>query len=287
MHISGATAVYGIVGDPVAHSLSPSMQNAAFEAVGLDCVYVPFLLTRGAADVAAVAVRRMGLCGLNVTVPHKVDIIPFLDSLDPSAQRVGAVNTVVKEEGKLRGYNTDAPGFARSLDSFGVDVKCKEVLVLGAGGAARAVVSSLLELGARVVVLNRDVARAQRLARDVAAEMDCGIACGTISDSCLEEHMPGCALLVNTTSVGMYPNCQESPCPPRFFHRDLTVCDIVYNPTDTLLLSEARKCGARVITGDEMLVQQGALAFELWMGITAPVEIMRSKVREELGRGAQ
>ncbi len=287
MHISGATAVYGIVGDPVAHSLSPSMQNAAFEAVGLDCVYVPFLLTRGAADVAAVAVRRMGLCGLNVTVPHKVDIISFLDSLDPSAQRVGAVNTVVKEEGKLRGYNTDAPGFARSLDSFGVDVKCKEVLVLGAGGAARAVVSSLLELGARVVVLNRDVARAQRLARDVAAEMDCGIAYGTLSDSGLEEHMPGCALLVNTTSVGMYPNCQESPCPARFFHRDLTVCDIVYNPIDTLLLSEARKCGARVITGDEMLVQQGALAFELWMGITAPVEIMRSKVREELGRGAQ
>lgn len=287
MHVSGTTVVYGIVGDPVSHSLSPLMHNAAFRALDLDCVYVPFPVPRGSAEVAAIAARNMRLGGLNVTVPHKVDIMTFLDCTDSSARRIGAVNTVVTEGGKLTGYNTDALGFARALDAYSVDVKDREVLVLGAGGAARAVVFSLLDRGAKVTVLNRDVVKAASLARDVAAETIGGIAHGALSDERLDEYVSGCTLLVNATSVGMHPRPNESPCPRRLLRPGLAVCDIVYNPLETLLLREARECGAVVIPGDEMLVQQGALAFELWTGVAAPVEIMRATVRQELSSGAE
>lgn len=286
MRVSGTTVVYGIVGDPVAHSLSPLMHNAAFQVVGLDCVYVPFRVPWGAAEVAAIAARSMHLGGLNVTVPHKVDIMPFLDSVDPAALRIGAVNTVVNDGEKLTGYNTDARGFVRALDTYGVDVTDKDVLVLGAGGAARAVVFSLLDRCAKVTVLNRDGAKAAGLSSDVSAETVGGIAYGALSDADLDEYLPRCTLLVNATSVGMHPGRNESPCPRRLLRPNLVVCDIVYNPIETLLLREARECGATVISGDEMLVQQGALAFELWTGIAAPVEVMRSAVRQELNSGA-
>ena len=282
MRISGKTTVCGIVGDPVEHSLSPLMHNAAFKALGLDYAYVPFRVARGAIDAAAGAVKHMGIRGLNVTVPHKVDIMSHLDWIDPFALRVGAVNTIVNDEGRLSGYNTDASGFVRGLDAFGIDLRDARVMVLGAGGAARAVVFSLLDRGARVTILNRNPQRAAALAGDVSVAAGLQIAHGELTDSTLKKELSACSLLVNATSLGMYPWADESPCPRRYLRTDLVVCDIVYNPPMTLLLQDAASCGATVITGVEMLVQQGALAFELWTGVPAPVDVMRAAVRREL-----
>jgi len=262
------------------------MQNAAFAARGLDWVYVAFRLARGDAEACARGMKAMGIRGLNVTVPHKVDIMPFLDSIDDVARRIGAVNTIVNDGGVLRGYNTDAAGFARALEDQDIVVRDRTVVLLGAGGAGRAAAFSLADRGARLIVLNRRVARAKALAAEVARATGMSIEHGPLSDESLQQWLPPASLLVNTTPVGMSPATGESPCPASFLRKDLAVCDIVYNPRRTTLLRQAAERGARTVGGVEMLVWQGALAFELWTGVQAPVEIMRSTVEEELGRGA-
>jgi shikimate dehydrogenase len=286
MRPSGRTVVCGVVGDPIEHSMSPAMQNAAFAARGLDWVYVAFRLARGDAEACARGMKAMGIRGLNVTVPHKVDIMPFLDSIDDVARRIGAVNTIVNDGGLLRGYNTDAAGFARALEDQDVVVRDRTVVLLGAGGAGRAVAFSLADRGARLVVLNRGMARAKALAAEVARATGMSIEHGPLSDESLQKWLPSASLLVNTTSVGMGPATDESPCPAGFLREDLVVCDIVYNPRRTTLLRQAAERGARTVEGVEMLVWQGALGFELWTGVQAPVEVMRSTVEEELARGA-
>ena len=286
MRPSGRTVVCGIVGDPVEHSMSPAMQNAAFAATGLDWVYVAFGLRKGDAEACARGMKAMGIRGLNVTVPHKVDIMPFLDSIDDVARRIGAVNTIVNDGGVLRGHNTDAAGFARALEGQDVEVRDRTVVLLGAGGAGRAAAFSLADRGARLVILNRGVARAEVLAAEVARATGMVVEHGPLSDGSLQHWLPPASLLVNTTSVGMSPAVGDSPCPAKFLREDLVVCDIVYNPRRTTLLREAGERGARTVSGVEMLVWQGAVAFELWTGVQAPVEIMRSTVEEELGRAA-
>jgi shikimate dehydrogenase len=286
MRPSGRTVVCGIVGDPVEHSMSPAMQNAAFAAAGLDWVYVAFRLRRGEAEAGSAAMKAMGIRGLNVTVPHKVDIIPFLDSIDDVARRIGAVNTIVNDGGLLTGYNTDAAGFVRALESQDVEVRDRTVVLLGAGGAGRAAAFSLADRGAGLVILNRGLARAKALAVDVAGATGATVEHGPLSAESLQHWLPSASLLVNTTSVGMSPVTDDSPCPAKFLREDLVVCDIVYNPRRTTLLRQAAERGARTVSGVEMLVWQGALAFELWTGVQAPIEIMRSAVEEELGRAA-
>jgi shikimate dehydrogenase len=262
------------------------MQNAAFSALGLDLVYVAWRLPRGAIKSCTEAMRAMGIRGLNITVPHKIDVLPCLDAIDPAAARIGAVNTIVNEDGRLTGYNTDAAGFIQGIDAADTPVKDMDVVVLGAGGAARAVVFSLLEQGARVTVLNRDVSRAESLARDASTAFGMPVLFGTLSDASLEDYVPRASLLVNTTVVGMHPLADVSPCPQRLLRAGLAVCDIVYNPRLTVLLRDAAERGATTIEGVEMLVRQGAAAFELWTGRPAPVQVMRSVVLEELQRAA-
>lgn len=286
VRISGATRVCGIVGDPIEHTLSPAMQNAAFESAGLDYVYVPFRLPRGATGVVADAARALGFRGLNVTVPHKVDIMAYLDSVDSEAVAIGAVNTIVNDGGHLRGYNTDAWGFAEGLKARGLQVRGRDVVVLGAGGAARAVVFTLVSLGAMVAILNRDAGRAESLARDASALGGAAVAHGPLVDAVLESRLAGASLLVNTTSVGMTPLRDATPCPLRFLRPDMAVCDIVYNPRPTLLLRDAASVGAPTVDGVEMLVQQGARAFELWTGESAPVALMRDVATRELDRAS-
>lgn len=286
MRVSGSTVVCGIVGDPVEHSMSPAMQNAAFNVARLDYVYVPFRLRRGSARACTIAMREMGIRGLNVTVPHKVDIIPFLDWVDPRALRIGAVNTIVNDAGVLRGHNTDAAGFMRGLEGGGVDVRGTRVVVVGAGGASRAVTLALVDGGATVTLLNRDAGRAAALAADVTRNAGRPVEHGRLDEESVAAALRGASLLVNTTTVGMHPHTDASPVGAEHLRRDLTVCNIVYNPPETLLLRQARECGARAISGIEMLVGQGALAFELWTGVPAPVEVMRSALHEELARAA-
>jgi shikimate dehydrogenase len=284
--VSGSTTVCGIVGDPIEHSLSPAMHNAAFKAAELDYVYVPFRLPRGSARICTEAMRALGIRGLNVTVPHKVDVLQYLDSVDAQAARIGAVNTIVNDSGRLRGYNTDVAGFGQGVRERGIDVREMQVVVLGAGGAARAVVFALVDCGARVTILNRDEGKAASLARDVSTSCGCPVAHGALTQTMLESRLPGAALLVNTTSVGMSPQSDATPCPRGLLRPDLAVCDIVYNPRETLLLREALACGAVTVDGVEMLVRQGAMAFELWTGASAPVDVMRSVVVTELGHAA-
>ncbi len=286
MRIGGRTVVCGIIGDPVEHSISPAMQNAAFRACKVDYVYVPFRVPRGSAEAAALAMRNIGIRGLNVTVPHKVDIVTYLDEVDPLAVRVGAVNTVVNDSGKLRGYNTDAAGFMRGLQGAGVQVSGARVVVLGAGGASRAIVLALVDAGASVVIVNRNADRAASLAVDVESETGLPVGHSGLTEENLCVELPRASLLVNTTTVGMYPSIGTSLVAAGHMRPGLTVCDIVYNPRETMLLRQAREGGAIAVEGVEMLIGQGALAFELWTGVPAPVDVMRAAVYEELAGAA-
>jgi shikimate dehydrogenase len=287
MNISGQTKVCGIIGDPVTHSMSPVMQNAAFQAAHLDYAYVAFPVSGDAVLRCAEAVRALGIRGLNVTVPHKVAIMPTLDEIDPLAGHIGAVNTIVNDQGKLTGYNTDGPGFMRALVDAGVSIAGMTVVMLGAGGAARAVGYSLAEAGAHLSILNRSSERAKALALEISATRGEHIGYAPLDHACLRERLSRANVLVNTTSVGMSPDVDSTPCPADLLREDMYVCDIVYHPLHTRLLREAEATGATTIGGAEMLLHQGAQAFELWTGVRAPLEVMRRAVMERLAGAAR
>ncbi len=281
--ITGKTKVCGIIGDPIEHSMSPVMHNAAFEALGLDYAYLPFRVRQEELPGAVAGIRALNVVGLNVTIPHKVAVIPLLDKLDPLAEKMGAVNTITNEGGLLTGYNTDAPGFMQALRSKGVDLEGKNILVLGAGGASKGISFILAEAGASLVILNRTLIRAEELASQIAQYYHRKPEARTLSEENLAGGLDGADVLVNTTSVGMVPDVNQTPVPARLLNPNLVVCDIVYNPLETRLLREARAAGARTIDGLDMLVWQGALAFEKWTDQKAPFEIMKQAAVKALG----
>ncbi len=276
MVITGRTKVLGIFGDPVEQTLSPYMHNAAFKALGLDHVYVPFHVAPDGLEAGVEAVRALGLLGVNVTIPHKERVMEFLDEVDEEARAIGAVNTIVNRSGRLAGHNTDGRGYWMSLmDETGFDPAGKTIIVLGAGGAARAIIFSLLGRGpARVVVANRTRERAEALKeafKNSFPEVDM-VTTGLDAPG----EMEGADLLVNTTSVGMLGSGGDAP--PVDVGRlpsSAVVSDIVFKPLDTPLIRDAEKRGLRTHRGLGMLVCQGALSFELWTGKRAPVETMK------------
>jgi shikimate dehydrogenase len=275
--ITGTTRVIGLVGLPVEHSMSPAMHNAAFRALGLDYVYVTFPVDPIDLPNALDGLRALNVRGFNVTMPHKETCIPFLDGLDILAENVGAVNTVVNTGGELRGYNTDAEGFLRSLKSRGVPVAQRDVVIVGAGGAARAVAYVLAREGARLTIVNRTLAAAEEVAGLIEDDFEDQVAAYPLDDTSLRAALTGANVLVNTTSVGMGSN-DATPVPAGLLRPDLTVCDIVYNPVRTRLLADAEAAGAVTVSGIDMLVWQGALAFRLWTGEEAPFDLMRDTV---------
>ncbi|MFP3392122.1 shikimate dehydrogenase [Brevibacillus sp. SIMBA_040] len=278
--ITSKTQLVGLFGHPVSHSQSPMMHNAAFAEMGLGFAYVAFDVDPADLEDAVRGIRALGLKGINVTIPHKVAIMPMLDEIDPLAKRIGAVNTVVINDGRLIGYNTDGMGYVRSLvEETGIVLDQQIVTMVGAGGAARAVAFTLAEKGVKEIrIMNRSRERAQILAEHV----------GTIVPTKIVEQGDGMdaiadsSLLINTTSIGMLPNVQEMPVPPEWLHNQLTVSDLIYNPLETRLLGEARAIGATVHSGVGMFVNQGALAFELWTGQQAPTDAMREIVLQQL-----
>lgn len=278
MEITGRTALVGIFGDPVAHTFSPAMHNAAFDALGLDWRYVAFhVAPAGLADAMA-GVRALGLRGINVTVPHKEAVLPHLDDVDEPARRIRAVNTVIHRNGKLKGTNTDGAGFVRSLKEEGFPFKGRRVCVLGAGGAARAVCFSLLEEGVAFLrVVNRTKAKARILSEDLNRFCNRTEAAGRV------ETLGDFDLLVNTTSLGLHAD-DPLPLDASLLRRELTVCDLIYNPVQSRLLAEAEAAGARAINGLGMLLWQGVLAFEHWTGREAPVESMRDALGRVMGK---
>ncbi len=285
--MDGQTQLVGLLGWPVAHSLSPAMHNAAFAALGLDWCYVPLPVPPGQVQAAVRGLVALGFRGANVTAPHKQAVLPWLDSVTPRAQQLGAVNTLLVEhtEGKsvICGDNTDEAGFLEALRRGGFEPeRGGRAVVAGAGGAARAVVAGLLRSGMEeVVVLSRSLERGQELLSSLGGRKEARLRPFTQED--LLDSTREAALLVNATPVGSRPHVKETFWPEEAaVPGHLAVFDLVYNPPETRLLRQARAGGARAIGGLEMLVQQGALAFAAWTGRAAPTEVMRAACRRAL-----
>ncbi len=284
MAVSGKTKICAIIGDPVEHSVSPAMHNAAFKKLGLDYVYVPFHVKPEGLAGAVAGLRALNVIGFNVTIPHKVAVIPLLDGLDPVAEKIGAVNTVVNAGGELYGFNTDAEGFFQALLEHDVNPSGKNVAVLGAGGASRAISWILAKMGARLTILNRQdgLARAEAIASMI--KTDLGRPVKVLGLDNIAEGLRNVDILVNATSVGMSPHDKGSPVAAKSLGKVPVVFDIVYNPMETRLLKNAAKAGAKTISGVDMLAWQGALAFEKWTEHKAPLDLMRREAVKMLGK---
>lgn len=270
---SGSTRVAAVIGSPVTHSRSPAIHNAAFAALGLDWVYAAFEVAPGRGADAVAAVRTLGLGGLSVTMPHKLDVAAAVDELSPAAAELGAVNTVVPlGDGRVAGHNTDGDGFVDSLRAEGVDPAGMRVVLLGAGGAARSVVVALAAAGAReIVVVNRTEVRAA----EVAALAGGRGAVGTPAD------VAGADLVVNSTSVGMGAD-GGLPCDADLLSARQVVADLVYHPLETPLLAAAAAAGATTVGGLGMLVHQAARQLHLWTGCEPPIAVMDAAARATL-----
>ncbi|MEK4663210.1 shikimate dehydrogenase [Priestia sp. FSL H7-0729] len=268
----------GVMGDPIAHSKSPAMHNAALLAAGVNGMYMPLHVLPDRLEGAVRGIVALGYRGVNVTIPHKEQVMQYLDVIDESARLIGAVNTIVNEGGTLTGYNTDGIGYVRSLKEEAVpELEGKRIAVLGAGGAARGVIYALaLEKPEHIHILNRTADRAIALASDLR-----GHGLGEISGSGLEDVARVLAtadIVINTTSAGMHPHVDDVPVDPSLIREGAAVSDLIYNPLETRLLRESRMRGCTVHGGLGMFVYQGAVAFEHWLGIPAPVETMRQAV---------
>jgi len=282
LDISGNTKVCALIGDPVEHSLSPSIHNAAFQHLNLNYVYLAFRVGRKELGAAIQGVRSLKIHGLNVTMPLKTDVIQHLDQLDESARRVGAVNTVLNDSGELIGYNTDGIGALMALRASQQDPTNKRIVVLGAGGASRAISCSLIKEAREVVILNRTLEKAENLTKELSVVFVEKVKYGKLCKSCLRRELKDADMLINATSVGMQPDEEKTPVDRDLLRPDLTVFDVVYSPLETRLLKEARLIGAKTINGLSMLIHQGAASFEIWTGEKAPVEVMMRAAREKL-----
>jgi shikimate dehydrogenase len=267
--IDSNTSLFGLIGNPVAHSLSPVMHNQAFAAVGYNAVYLSFKVTD--LDSAIKGIKAMNVKGVSVTIPHKVAVMKYLDNVDETAARIGAVNTIVNKQGKLSGYNTDCHGALEALRTK-TTIKGKSVAIIGAGGAARAIGFGMMSAGGSLTILNRSQTTGERLAADLNAEF---LALNEWESNRYE-------VLINTTPIGMYPETDATPIPKKDLSKEMVVMDIVYNPLKTRLLKEAEAKACRTINGLSMFVFQGAHQFELWTGKKAPVDIMQNSVLQAL-----
>jgi shikimate dehydrogenase len=277
MDINAHTQFCGVIGNPVEHSLSPAIHNAAFQKLGLNFLYLAFRVE--AIGDAIKGLRALGnFRGASVTIPHKVAVVPFLDSIEPTARHIGAINTIVAVGGVLTGYNTDATGALRALREGSVALKGRRVVMLGSGGAARAIAFALgSETGIeRLTILGIDGQERTALARDLQSKTGMTVQDLPLDEGTLRKLLSAAHVLIHCTPVGMSPKVHETPVPSTLFHAGLTVMDIVYNPRDTRLLKEAKAAGCRVIPGLEMFLHQAAAQFELWTNQAAPTDVMRA-----------
>ncbi len=266
--------VYGVIGDPVEHSLSPVMHNAAFEALNMDAIYLAFRVPPEYTRDAIRGAWSLGFSGLNVTIPLKEIALSYV-SADEIARKIGAINTISFKKGVPYGHNTDGIAALKVLEEAVGDIREKHVLILGAGGAAKAIAFYLASAGAFVKIANRTAERAAEIASKLNASW-------TDLEN-LKEHIKDAEILINATSVGMYPYVENTLVTAEMMHHDLIVFDIVYNPVETRLLREAKKANVKMtIDGVKMLVYQGAAAFEIWTGVEPPKEVMERAVRNAL-----
>jgi shikimate dehydrogenase len=277
MDINAHTQFCGVIGNPIEHSLSPAIHNAAFQKLGLNFVYLAFRVE--AIGDAMKGLRALGnFRGASVTIPHKVAAVPLLDAIEPTARHIGAINTIVAAGGALTGYNTDAIGALRALREGGVELKGRQVVILGSGGAARAIAFALgTETGIeRLTILGIDSQERTALARDLQSKTGMTVQESLLDEEALQKMLPDTHVLIHCTPMGMSPKVNETAVPAALLHTGLTVMDIVYNPRDTQLLKDAKARGCRTIPGLEMFLYQAAAQFELWTNQAAPAEVMRT-----------
>ncbi|MCE5285377.1 MAG: shikimate dehydrogenase [Pelosinus sp.] len=277
--ITGNTKKVGIIGWPVGHSLSPAMHNAAFAAAGLDYVYVPLAVQPGGLKEAVDGLRALGFIGANVTIPHKVEVMQYLDEIDRTARSVGAVNTIVVKEGKCIGYNTDAQGFVEALRQQSITVEGKQAVLFGAGGAARAVVAGLFDAGIKKMILGvRNPSKAEVLSKDFT-----GVSVFDWYDNAFVDTLAKADILINCTPLGMAPNLAETPPVVwQRLNRAAAVCDLIYNPPLTKFLAAAKQQGHVTLNGEGMLIGQGAVAFRLWTGRQPDISVMAYIFKKKL-----
>lgn len=278
MEIKATTRIYGIFGHPVSQSLSPAIHNAAFEHLGLDCVYLAFDVDPGSVAQSVESIRTLGLSGINVTIPHKQSVMAGLDEIAPEASMVGAVNTIVNEDGRLKGYNTDVSGVLRALESeLGFAPQGKSVFVVGAGGASRAVIVAMCTGGARsVAIANRTYSKAQELSEEFSPSFaNVGFSAAPLEDAeRVAQLIVQADIVINCSSAGM-GDIEPLRLPLDLLGENCVVYDLVYKPPVTPLVRDSRALGLRAESGLGMLLYQGVDAFEIWTGEKAPVEVMR------------
>lgn len=279
MNIKGSTNVVGLIGDPVEHSFSPPMHNAAFKNLNMDYVYVPFNVKDINLNSAINGAHSLNIKGLNVTIPHKINVIKYLKELDPIAELIGAVNTIDFEN--LKGYNTDGLGCIRAIEEI-TSIKDKKVILAGAGGSSRAISFYLAKNNVESLnILNRNETKAKNLSSDIKnSKLIDNVNYGNIKD--IEKYLKDADILIDTTPVGMNSHNDKPIATAEMFHEDLIINDIVYNPNETVLLKEAIKANAKVIYGIKMLLYQGIESFKIWTGIEPPVDIMENALKETL-----
>jgi shikimate dehydrogenase len=271
----------GVLGYPIGHSLSMVMHNTAYDFLGLNFFYSAHAVPQDRLKQAVEGIRALGYRGVNVTIPHKVAVMDLLDEIADEAAEIGAVNTIVCEDGKLVGYNTDGIGYIQSFEEeLGISLSGSSVLLLGAGGAGRAVAVSLVRKGiSRLYILDQREEAAQNLARSLSSRAH---AEAVSMETLLQRGLAGIDILINATPVGLSPHVDNLPIPAHLLHSDLIVSDLIYNPHETALLKAAKKIGARLHHGIGMLVHQGALSFQIWTDRPAPMDVMRKAVLSEL-----
>ncbi len=279
MTITAQTQLCGLLGNPVDHSLSPAIHNAAFQELGLNFVYLAFPVEDDNLEKAIQGIRALGhVRGFSVTIPHKVSVMPLLDSVETTAKHIGSVNTIIKDRGLLVGSNTDASGALQALRQGGVDLAGQRVVLLGSGGAARAIAFGLCVEGniEHLTLLGIDDKERTALATDLRTKTQISITDDQLDASTLATAIAEAPLLIHCTPIGMHPKVEHSCVPKELLHSGLTVMDIVYNPLNTKLLQDAQAAGCRTIQGIEMFLHQAVGQFELWTGQTAPIDTMRN-----------
>jgi len=272
MNITGSTNIVGLIGNPVEHSFSPQMHNAAFKALNLDYTYVAFDVNPADLKTAINGAKSLNIKGFNVTIPHKINVINYLNTLDDIAKLIGAVNTI--DFKNLKGYNTDGIGAIKAIEEID-SVKNKNIVIAGAGGASRAISFYLAKYGAdKITILNRNIDKAKNLANDILnSNLIEDIKTDSISQ--INDYLNDSNILINTTPVGMSPNINDKPIATADnMHEDLIVFDAVYNPNETVLLKEAIKANAKPVYGIKMLLYQGAESFKIWTGQNPPIDVM-------------
>ncbi len=281
--IGTSTQVCAIIGNPVEHSLSPAIHNAAFAALDLDFVYVAFPVEDVKGALAGMRALK-NFRGMSVTIPHKTEVMNYVDEVTEVDRNIGSINTVIRRRDKLIGLGTDGTGAMKALADGGVTIAGKRILVLGAGGAARAITFTLAWKGdpGELVILDVDEALLRRLTADLKTGTGTAVRSGKLTDDRLAAEMAQADIIIHCTPVGMHPHGDASLVPSGLFRSEQVVFDVVYTPLETRLLAEAKSCGLKIISGVEMFINQAVLQFEQFTGIDAPVEVMRRVVMEHL-----